>query len=107
MSHVECPHCKMRHHTTTFGCGGPFGGHSLYTICDDCGRTLECRMDNDDVDSDEAEAAAIAFQKQVDATIAAQFVPGGQPIKADPVRLGPLYVSWTPHIPAQEDTSHV
>ena len=100
MSHIECRHCKTRNHIASYGCGGPFGGLSGYTICTDCGRTLECTMDLDGTPEDEE------FQAKVDAAIDAQFQPGAGPIKraqtAFATECGTVHLSLGAHIPGQD-----
>lgn len=97
MSHVECRNCKTRNHYSSYGCGGPFGGMSSYTYCEDCGRVLECHIDTEGMESDEDEA----FQAKVDAVIEAQFAPGGKPIETTATQIGGIFFSYAAHIPDQ------
>lgn len=54
MSHIECPACKTRNHTTIYGCGCPFVGLGLRTVCDDCDLLLELVPDTDGLGTSEA-----------------------------------------------------
>lgn len=67
----------------------------MYSICDHCDRVLECHMDMEGMED------LGAFQEKVDAMIAAQFVPGGQPIKRKQTIFPGLAISYSNHIPEQ------
>ena len=54
MSHIECPKCRTRNHTSGYGLAAPFVGMGFHTSCDDCGLLLELGPETEGLKSSEA-----------------------------------------------------